>query len=270
MENMKTNRDRITEKDIKRVSKRWILASQITWNYEKMMGIGYLYAILPVLQKLYKKTDDLKEMMKNHILFFNTTPHMGGFILGIDLATEEASQKEGKEAANGIKTGLMGPFAGVGDTIFGVLIPTICGSIAAYMGLNGNVTGVILWLAVNMAILVFRYFTLGIGYKEGTKLITSAKDKLDALTHAATLLGITVVGALIPVVVKANVTAKFKSGEVALKGQEILDQVMPSLLPVLIVAFVYWLLGKKRMTSSKAIVIIMAAAVLFKAIGFLG
>ncbi len=134
MENLKINQEKITDQDIKRVSKRWILASQITWNYEKMMGVGYLYAILPILRKLYKKSEDLKEMMRNHVQFFNTTPHMGGFILGIDAATEESGGKTAKDAASGIKTGLMGPFAGVGDTIFGVLIPTIFGSIAAYMG----------------------------------------------------------------------------------------------------------------------------------------
>ena len=235
MENLKINQEKITDQDIKRVSKRWILASQITWNYEKMMGVGYLYAILPILRKLYKKSEDLKEMMRNHVQFFNTTPHMGGFILGIDAATEESGGKTAKDAASGIKTGLMGPFAGVGDTIFGVLIPTIFGSIAAYMGQNGNVTGVVIWLLVNIAILIFRYFTTGIGYREGTKLVTSAKDKLDALTHAATLLGITVVGALIPTVVKANIAANFKSGDVTLEGQAIVDQIMPSLVPVLVV-----------------------------------
>ena len=208
MENMKTNQEKITSQDINSVSKRWILASQITWNYEKMMAIGYLYSILPVLRKLYKKEEELKAAMKNHVQFFNTTPHMGGFILGIDIATEaegKNSSKDGVETANGIKTGLMGPFAGVGDTIFGVLIPTICGSIAAYMGQQGNVTGVVIWILVNIAIMAFRYLTVGIGYREGTKLIASAKDKLDALTSAATLLGITVVGALIPTVVRANI-----------------------------------------------------------------
>jgi PTS system mannose-specific IID component len=270
MENLKTNQGQITEQDIKRVSKRWILASQITWNYEKMMGVGYLYAMLPILRKLYKGKEDLKEMMKNHIQFFNTTPHMGGFILGIDAATEQSGGKAAKEAANGIKTGLMGPFAGVGDTIFGVLIPTIFGSIAAYMGQNGNVTGVVIWLLVNIAILLFRYFSTGIGYKEGTKLITSAKDRLDAITQAATLLGITVVGALIPTVVKANVAANFKTGDVTLEGQAILDQIMPSLIPVLVVAGIYILLGKKKMTSTKAILIVMVASIVFYAIGFLG
>ena len=66
MENLKTNQVQLTDQDIKRVSKRWIMASQITWNYEKMMAIGYLYAILPVLRKLYKEKEYLKEMMKNH------------------------------------------------------------------------------------------------------------------------------------------------------------------------------------------------------------
>jgi PTS system mannose-specific IID component len=273
MENMKTNQETITSQDINSVSKRWILASQITWNYEKMMAIGYLYSILPVLRKLYKKEDELKAAMKNHVQFFNTTPHMGGFILGIDIATEaegKNSSKDGVETANGIKTGLMGPFAGVGDTIFGVLIPTICGSIAAYMGQQGNVTGVVIWILVNIAIMAFRYLTVGIGYREGTKLIASAKDKLDALTSAATLLGITVVGALIPTVVRANITATFTTGEVTLAGQDILDQIMPSLVPVLIVAAIYVLLGKKKMTSTKAILIVMAASIIFAAIGFLG
>ncbi len=269
MANLKTNQEVITDNDIKKVSKRWIMASQITWNYEKMMGVGYLYSMLPILKKLYKKKEDLQDMMRNHVQFFNTTPHMGGFILGMDIVTEKESGKN-IEAVNGVKTGLMGPFAGVGDTIFGVLIPTIFGSIAAYMGQNGNVAGVILWLIVNIAILIFRYFTVGIGYNEGTKLITSAKDKLDALTHAATMLGIVVVGALIPTVVRANVVATFTAGDVSLAGQDILDQIMPKLVPCLVVLGVYTLLGKKKMTSTKAILLVMLASVVFYVIGFLG
>src|SRR5699024_11739544 len=119
MENMKTNK--ISDKDLKKVSSRWILGSQITWNYEKMMAPGYHYSILPILRKLYSE-DDLKTMMKNHMQFFNTTPHMGGFILGMDIAMEEEEGIKGADAVQGLKTGLMGPFAGIGDTLFGVLI----------------------------------------------------------------------------------------------------------------------------------------------------
>lgn len=170
---------------------------------------------------------------------------MGGFICGIDAATEEHEGYKAKETVRGLKTGLMGPFAGVGDTLFGVLFPTIFGSIAAYMGQEGSMVGAVIWLLVNIAILILRTFTAGIGYREGSKIITSAKDKLDALTAAATLLGITVVGALVATVVKANVTAAF-------------------------VGFIYWLLGRKKMSSTKAIILVMVLAILLHVVGILG
>lgn len=270
MENMKTNETKLTKKDISSVSRRWIMGSQITWNYEKQMAVGYLWAMLPIIRKLYKEPKEQKEMLRTHVQFFNTTPHMGGFILGIDAATEEHEGYKAKETVKGLKTGLMGPFAGVGDTLFGVLFPTIFGSIAAYMGQEGNIVGAIIWLLVNIAILCFRYFTVGIGYREGSKIITSAKDKLDALTAAATLLGVTVVGALISTVVSANVTATFTIGEISVNGQEILDQIMPRLVPVLVVAFLYWLLGRKKMSSTKAILLVMVLSVVLYALGILG
>ena len=195
---------------------------------------------------------------------------MGGFILGIDAATEEHEGMKAKEAVKGLKTGLMGPFAGVGDTLFGVLFPTIFGSIAAYMGQEGNMIGALIWLLVNLAILTFRTFSAGIGYREGSKIITSAKDKLDALTAAATLLGITVVGALIATVVRANVTATFVSGEISVNGQDILNQNKPCLISVAVVGGIYWLLGRKKMTSTKAIIIVMVLSIALHAMGILG
>lgn len=270
MENMKTNEVKLTKKDISSLSKRWIMGSQITWNYEKQMAVGYLWAMLPIIRKLYKDPEQQKDMLKTHIQFFNTTPHVGGFICGIDAATEEHEGYKAKETVKGLKTGLMGPFAGVGDTLFGVLFPTIFGSIAAYMGQEGNMIGAIIWLLVNISILVFRTFTVGIGYKEGSKIITSAKDKLDALTAAATLLGITVVGALIATVVRANVTATFTSGEISVNGQEILNQIMPCLVPAAVVGLIYWLLGRKKMSSTKAIIFVMVLSILLHAVGILG
>lgn len=270
MENMKTNEAKLTKKDISSLSKRWIMGSQITWNYEKQMAVGYLWAMLPVIRKLYKDPEEQKEMLRTHVQFFNTTPHMGGFICGIDAATEEHEGYKAQETVKGLKTGLMGPFAGVGDTLFGVLFPTIFGSIAAYMGREGSMIGAIIWLLVNITILILRTFTAGIGYREGSKIITSAKDKLDALTAAATLLGVTVVGALVATVVKANVTATFKSGEITVKGQEILDQIMPCLVPVIVVAFIYWLLGRKKITSTKAIILVMVLSILLHVVGILG
>lgn len=156
MENMKNST--ITKKDLFRASYRWLLGSQICWNYERMMSTGYLYTMLPFLEKKYgDNKDELKEMLETHNQFFNCNPMMGHFIVGIDLAIEEQEGFESREVITGIKTGLMGPFAGVGDTIFGVLIPTVLGSIAAYMGQKGNVTGVIIWLLVNIAVCIARF-----------------------------------------------------------------------------------------------------------------
>lgn len=263
MENTKNNQG-LSKNELFRTSYRWILGSQICWNYERMMSTGYIYTMLPFLEKKYGDNKaDLKEMLETHNQFFNCNPMMGHFILGIDLALEEKEGKEAKDAVVGIKTGLMGPFAGVGDTIFGVLIPTVLGSIAAYMGLQGNVTGVIIWLLVNIAICIARFSFIPIGYKQGLKLVNEMGDKLNALTDAAILLGITVVGALIPTVVTANVSYVYTSGEVEMSLQEILDQIMPALIPACMVALIYWLLGKKGMSSTKAILLVMVLSIIF-------
>ncbi|AYW47268.1 PTS fructose transporter subunit IID [Tetragenococcus osmophilus] len=261
MESMKNNL--VTKKDLFQASYRWLLASQICWNYERMMSTGYLYTMLPFLKKKYGHDENqLKEIMETHNQFFNTNPMVGHIILGIDMAIEEQEGMEAKEVITGIKAGLMGPFAGVGDTIFGVLIPTICGSIAAYMGRQGNVTGVIIWVLVNVAVIVGRMFLMPFGYRQGLKLVNEFSDKLNALTDAAILLGITVVGALIPTVVTADVSFVYQSGEVELELQEILDQIMPALIPAALVGLVYWLLGRKKMSSTKAILLVMLLSIL--------
>ncbi|MCP7006322.1 PTS system mannose/fructose/sorbose family transporter subunit IID, partial [Listeria monocytogenes] len=208
MANTKTEQDFekvLKRRDLIAANFRWLFASQICWNYERMMSTGYLYSILPTLRKLYKTDDDLKDMMNMHNQFFNTNPMVGGLILGMDMAIEEREKKASKEVVTGLKTGLMGPFAGVGDTIFGVILPTIFGSIAAYMGLQGNVTGVVIWVLVNILVVGARFTLLPLGYKQGAKLVTEFADRLNALTDAAILLGVTVVGALIPTVIKATV-----------------------------------------------------------------
>jgi PTS system mannose-specific IID component len=275
LENMKIEPEKvdsesITKRDLWTANVRWLLGSQICWNYERMMSTGYLYAILPTLRKLYKKEEDLKEMMSTHNQFFNTNPMVGGLILGMDMAIEEREKKEAKEVITGLKTGLMGPFAGVGDTIFGVIIPTIFGSIASYLALKGNAIGVIMWIIINLLIIGFRFTLLPIGYKQGVRLVSEFGQRLNALTEAAILLGITVVGALIPTVVNAKVPFVYKSGDVTMKIQDMIDKIMPSLIPVLLVGFIYALLGRKKMTSTKAILLVMVLAIVLFNLKVLG
>lgn len=262
MENTKSSQ-LLTKKDLFRASYRWLLSSQICWNYERMMSTGYLYTMLPFLERRYgSNPEQFKDMLRTHNQFFNCNPMMGHFIVGIDLGIEEQEGHQSKSVVSGIKAGLMGPFSGVGDTVFGVLLPTILGSIAAYMGQNGNATGVIIWLLVNIAICLARLTFIPFGYKQGAKIVSEFGDKLNALTDAAILLGITVVGALIPTVIRANVSLVYNSGKIEMKFQSILDQIMPALVPVCLVLFIYWLLGKNGMTSAKAIILVMIISIL--------
>ncbi|EOA3384044.1 PTS system mannose/fructose/sorbose family transporter subunit IID [Enterococcus hirae] len=261
---------KINQKDLDKVSINWLYGSQLSWNYERMMGGGYLYSMLPIIEKLYSDDEETKiAMMNMQSQFFNTTPHMGGFILGIDIATEEAEGKQSKDTVSSLKTGLMGSFAGVGDTIFGVLFPTVFGSVASYLALQGNAIGVAVWVLVNLAILVFRFFSVRIGYTQGVKLVTSMSGHLNALTNAATLLGVTVIGAMIPSVINAQITWTFKTGDVELNLQETLDQIMPMMIPALLVGVIYWLLGKKYFNSTRAILAIMVLSILLRVFGIM-
>lgn len=268
----KENSTEITKEDLKNVSRRFTLASQWNWNYERMMSTGYLYAILPVLKKLYKdKPEEYKDMLKTQNQFFNTNAFFGNLILGIDIAIEEKEGYKAKDTVTGIKTALMGSLAGVGDSLIHVIWATIFGSIAATLAVNnGSPVGVILWLVGNVLLLFLRNKLLPLGYKQGVKLVTTLKEKLSALTNAATLLGVTVVGALIPTVVNAQVPFVYESNGISLSIQSILDQIMPGLVPVILVAFVYWILGLKKMNSSKVIWLVLLLSIVLYNLKILG
>ena len=140
---------------------------------------------------------------------------------------------------------------------------------ASYLALQGNAIGVAVWVLVTLAILVFRFFSVRIGYTQGVKLVTSMSGHLNALTNAATLLGVTVIGAMIPSVINAQITWTFKTGDVELNLQETLDQIMPMMIPALLVGVIYWLLGKKYFNSTRAILAIMVLSILLRVFGIM-
>lgn len=251
---------------------RWFLNGESGWNYEKMQGSGYCYSIMPALKEIYKDDPEgMKKAVKSHLQFFNTTPHTANIILGVNMAVEQEVKQSGAEAISSIKTGLMGPLAGVGDSLFGVIVDTIFGSIAAYMALEGNPMGCIIWILVcAIGITAVRYFMLEMGYKQGTDVVKNISGKLKKITECANILGLTVVGALIPTVINAEIPYVFKWGGVEKPAQEMLDSIMPNLLPVCIVAFVYWILSRKGMNSSKVIILLIVLAIAASYLGILG
>lgn len=265
------NRPQLTEQDIKQVSWRYMCAAQIGWNYERMMSVAYMHAVYPALVKLYgDDKQKMQDIMKTELQFFNTSPFMAAFIIGMDLALQNEKGIEAKDTVVAIKTSLMGPFAAVGDALFGAVLPTIFGSLAAYMGQEGNPLGAIIWLVAALVIWFLRFFELPLAFKQGSKLLTGMSSLLQDLTDSATLLGVLVIGGLIPTVVKVITPYQFVMGEKTLILQDdMLNKIMPGLVPLALVSFAYWLLGCKGMNSTKVIWLLLVLSILAHAFGIL-
>ncbi|AEV94374.1 PTS system mannose/fructose/sorbose family transporter subunit IID [Pediococcus claussenii] len=261
----------MTKKDFNQINRRSLFFNQWGWNYERMQGSGYLYILMPQLRKLYgDHTPELKSAMKMQNQFFNTSNFFNTIIQGIDIAIEEKEGASSIETVAGIKSGLMGPFAAIGDSIFAALVPAIMGAIAANMAVQGNAVGAFLWMAVNFVIMWFRWIQLRFAYNQGVNLVTALQGQLNALTDAATLLGVYVVGALAATMVNTKIIYVAHLGKMAVNFQDKIDMIMPKLIPALIVGAIYWMLGRKRMTSTRAIFIVIIVAVILSALGVLG
>lgn len=263
-----------------RVNLRWIWHAQIGWNYERMQGLGYLATMVPVIEKLYGDRPELKKKaLKAHSAFFNTTPAMGNIIVGMNVAIEEemADTGAGIDIASTLKTGLMGPFAGVGDTIFSMIPGAVLGSIAATMAREGSLVGILLWEVWMVAVLAIRIQLFDIGYRQGSKFVSSLSGMKEKITESASVLGLTVVGGMVATMVQfplrtVSVTVAMDpvTGEALVQQfplQQYADSIMPKLMPALFAILCYWLLGKKWMNSNRLILAAIVIATVLAALG---
>ncbi|GEP19310.1 PTS system mannose/fructose/sorbose family transporter subunit IID [Pediococcus argentinicus] len=261
----------LTRKERHSAILRYMTMGVNNFNYETQQGPSVVWAFSKVLRKIYPKDDEYVEALDNHFKYFNTTTAMANIILGATLAMEEKDGIKSKDAVQSLKTSLMGPFAGIGDTIIWVLFPTIMGSIAGYMAVQGNPTGAIAWILFDMLLFWARIKLFDLGYNSGVKLITSLGERLSIFTEATSVMGLTVVGTLIATVVKVYTPLTFMTGKVKLAIQSgILDKIMPALLPALVAYMVYTLLGKKSWTPTKVILLIVVISLVGAFTGLLG
>lgn len=261
----------MNKKTLNKVFLNWWLHGQSAWNYENMQGLGYCNTVYPALKEIYKGDDEsFKAALQNHMKFFNCGFYTATLIIGSTLAMEEQEKIECSDTVTSIKTGLMGPLAGIHDTFFQVTINTIFGAIAAYMALEGNPIGIALYVAAKVAEIFISRKILFMAYDEGTKLVASLGNKLKNITAAANVLGMTVIGALIPSTVKGNVILTFTQGDITMNVQELLNDVMPNLIPLLIVLGVYKIITMKNMTTVKTTLIIVVVGVVLGMLGIMG
>ena len=138
---------KMSDKDIWKISMRWTLFRSLVWNYEKMEAAGYLITVGKQLDRLYKDDEQARlHAYEVESQFFNCETNLANIIFGMDLAIQEEFGEDGLEMAQAVKTSLMGPFSGIGDTLFSSVIAVIFGSIAVTTGLEGNYIGTIIWL----------------------------------------------------------------------------------------------------------------------------
>jgi len=240
-----TSKKVLENKDLNKMVWRSLLL-QGSFNYERMQGGGWTYSLIPGLRKIHTNEKDLSSSLLDHMQFFNTHPFLITFIQGVILALEEA--KEDRETIRGIKVALMGPLGGIGDALFWLTLLPITGGIAASLSSQGNIAGPILFLIVFNAVhFGLRFALMHYGYGTGTRAIASLKEGTKKISRAASIVGLMVVGALIASYVNFNLDWVIQAGEIPVNIQEeVLDSIMPRLLPLLYTIFCYWLLKKGR------------------------
>ena len=199
---------------------------QGSWNYERMQNGGYCYAMIPAIKRLYTTKEEQAAALKRHLEFFNTQPYVASPILGVTLALEEdrANGAPVDDAAiQGVKVGMMGPLAGVGDPIFWFTVRPILGALAASFAMSGNIIGPILFFILwNVIRYAFLWYTQEFGYKAGTAITKDLSGGLlQKVTQGASILGMFVLGALVQRWV--SVSFPFKVSEVQLSEGAYID-----------------------------------------------
>lgn len=248
---------------------------QFAHNYERMQSLSLTYCFSPVLEELYKDRpkEEKVHAMQRYLEYFNTHPIAIPFILGIQAALEESTTEDQKETCTAIKTSLMGPFAGLGDSMLNLTWYPIAGSIGASMCINdGSLVGpLVMFLLINLLYWPLKYFGLHLGYTKGLELVQSGGMALfDRLGNMANVLGVVVVGCLIPQTVKLSTALQFAFSEgEPLIIQDQLNKVMPNMLPIILTFVCYKLLKKGQGKNSASIILGMIVfALVFAAIGY--
>ncbi|MBN1178506.1 MAG: PTS system mannose/fructose/sorbose family transporter subunit IID [Anaerolineae bacterium] len=266
----------LTRQDVFKAWVRWLCFSHSTYNWERMQGMGFAHSMTPIIEKLYTKKEDISAALKRHLVFFNTQPDVGSIIHGAVIAMEEerASGAEiSDDAINAVKTGLMGPMAGIGDTVQqGIIIPiTLAIGMSIATGGNvgtattGNILGPLFYI-VSMAILIWGlgWLLWWQGYQQGRVAVTNIlkSGTLNKVIVGAGVLGNFIMGALVVSFVSLSTALAFNIGGTAFHLQDVFNSFMPNLLPLLLVLLIWWLLAKKNVSPTLIMIVIIAVGIL--------
>jgi len=265
----------LTKKDLTKTWFTWICWGQICYNWERLMGLGFCHTMTTAIEKLYGDDEELKkEALVRHMAYYNTENTWGAMIPGIVCSLEE-SRANGEnidtETISNLKTALMGPLAGIGDTVTQSLVKVILLGIGIDMAIQGNAFGPILFvLAFSAYAISVSYICFFNGYRFGKSSVVQllSGGLVKSVTESLGAVGMIVLGALVAKNIGISTPLVFNFGQMTVTIQTLLDSIMPKLLPMALFIIVYQLL-KKGKKPTTVMIIIMAAAVLLSLLGIL-
>ena len=281
---------------------------QGSWNYERMQNGGWAFSLIPAIKKLYKTKEERSAALTRHLEFFNTHPYVASPIIGVTLALEE-DRANGAQVDDvtiqGVKVGMMGPLAGIGDPVFWFTVRPILGALGASLAMAGNILGpIIFFLGWNIIRMAFTWYTQEFGYKAGSRITEDLSGNLlQDITKGASILGMFILGSLVnrwvsikftPVVSTVQLSPGAyidwnslpagaegikqallqQSSGISLTAEKVttlqgnLDSLIPGLAGLLLTFLCMWLL-KKKVSPIVIILALFAIGIVFHVIGLM-
>lgn len=266
---------KISKKALKKSFRNWYYGHLTCFSQEHMQTFGYLCSMLPIIEDLYETKEEQKEALQTYTAFFNTEPQLGTVVVGMTAGLEEAKangEDIDGEMINGIRAGLMGPVAGIGDSlIVGTLIPILLG-IALGLSTNGSPLGAIFYIVVwNLFITLGMKFLYYKGYELGGKAVEMiVGEKANAIRESVIMLGTIVIGAVAASWI--SITTSFEmlnsEGGTIINLQKTFDGIFPKLLSLVTVVLCWWLMSKKKLSPTTVMLILVVIAFLGVLVGF--
>ena len=270
--------EKLTKGDITKSWIRWFAYSEVSNSYERLQALAFCGAMSGILEKLYKNKEDLALALQRHLTMYNTQCNWGSVINGIAIAleekaashTEEDDEEVNEEVITGIKTGLMGPIAGIGDTIdYGTLRPILMGIFIPF-ALAGSAIAALLPLIIQTVFTAFMGYTLyHKGYTVGKKSIIDIlqSGKIQQVITGAGVVGMFMMGALSASYVKLTTPMTITTSVKVLEIQSVIDKIAPKLLPLVAVLGVYLYLIKVGPNYVKIVGFLILISLFGSAIG---
>ena len=268
---------KVTKSDLWKSFLIWTSFAHACYNWERLQGVGFCHTMIPIIRRLYDTKEEISAALKRHLVFFNTQPAIGGLIHGMTIALEEKRANGAKEITdetiNGLKTALMGPLAGLGDTLVQATVRPLLLAIGIGWAVDGNILGPLFFFVTFTAFLWgAHYLCFMYGYKWGQ---TAAVRLLEGglmrkLTIGASIVGLTVAGVMVTRFVSVTIPLTITAGNATVNlGKDFLDALIPGILP-LITSLVCWRLMVKKVPTIRILAGIFVVGFIGGALGLLG